>query len=192
MSTSGPDATTILERLQAGDESAAAQLLPVVYDELRALAGHYFKDERTHHTLEPTAVVHEAYLRLIAQRNEPWSGRAHFLAIAARAMRQVLIDHARRRNAQKRGGQDWQRITLDRALEVAQSDTLEIIDFEESLCRLAEVSPRQARVVELRVFGGLTIEEVGEILDLARSTVSDEWAIGKAWLKRECLRDTSR
>ncbi len=177
----------ILARLQDGDDSAAEQLLPVVYQELRALAGFLFKEQQSHHTLQPTAIVHEAYLRLIASADSTWTSRAHFLAVASKAMRQILIDHARRRNAAKRGGQGWHRITFDRALDVVESDTIDATDLDDALNRLAERSERQARIVELRVFGGLTVDEVVEVTGLGRTTVNGDWTIAKAWLKRELL-----
>ncbi|MCB9854212.1 MAG: sigma-70 family RNA polymerase sigma factor [Phycisphaerales bacterium] len=179
--------TAILNRLKDGDAAAAGQLLPIVYQELRALAGHLFQNEPMHHTLQPTAIVHEAYLRLISVPEGSWTGRAHFLAVAAKAMRQILIDHARRRNAVKRGGQDWNRITLDRALDAVESDTIDATDLDEALSRLAERSERQARIVELRVFGGLTVDEVVEVTGFGRTTINAEWTIAKAWLKRELL-----
>lgn len=181
------DTTAMLERLQAGDGSAASELLPIVYKELRALAGHILQDEPLHHTLQPTAIVHEAYLRLISVPDGSWTGRAHFLAVAAKAMRQILIDHARRRNAAKRGGRGWNRITLDRALDAMESNTIDATDLDEALCRLAERNERQARIVELRVFGGLTVEEVSQVMDLGRTSVNSDWTIAKAWLKRELL-----
>lgn len=187
MGSEPPNATAMLMRVQAGDESAAAELLPIVYDELRALAGHFFKREPGDHTLQPTAVVHEAYLRLVRPAETPWTGRAHFLAIAARAMRQILVDHARRRKAAKRGGEHWQRLTLDAALAVMDSSSIDATDLEDALCRLAERSARQAQIVELRVFGGLTVDEVAQVLGLGRTTVNGDWTIAKAWLKRELL-----
>jgi len=182
----------ILVRLQAGDADAAGQLLPIVYHELRALAGRMFRDEPSHHTLQPTAIVHEAYLRLIASSGGTWTGRAHFLAVAAKAMRQILIDHARRRNAAKRGGADWRRISLDRALAAVEADTVDATDLDDALTRLAERSERQATIVELRVFGGLTVDEVADVMGLGRTTINGEWTIAKAWLKRELLGHGSR
>lgn len=181
--------TAILERLKAGDDSAAGQLLPIVYKELRALAGHMFQDEPSHHTLQPTAIVHEAYLRLVSTPDGSWTGRAHFLAVAAKAMRQILIDYARRRNAAKRGGRGWNRMTLDRALDVMESNMIDATDLDEALSRLATRSDRQARIVELRVFGGLTVDEVSQVMNLGRTTVNSDWTIAKAWLKRELLGD---
>lgn len=192
MSSESHNTNEILARVQAGDDAAAEQLLPIVYGELRALAGYLFKNEPSHHTLQPTAIVHEAYMRLIASAENSWTGRAHFLGVAAKAMRQILIDHARRRNAAKRGGQGWQRITLNRALDAMESDTVDAIDLDDALTRLAERSERQARIVELRVFGGLTVEEVAEVTGLGRTTISGDWTIAKAWLKRELLGNNSK
>lgn len=180
------EVTAILTQLSAGDKDASARLLPIVYDELRALAGHLFKAQPANHTLQPTALVHEAYLKL-AGATRPPADRAHFMAIAARAMRQILTDHARRRRAGKRGGPDWRRITLDRAVDQAESNTVDLIALEEALARLAERSDFQARIVELRVFGGLTIEEVAQVLEIGRTTAKGEWTVAKIWLKRELL-----
>lgn len=187
MNSGSLNTNEILARLQAGDDSAAEQLLPIVYHELRALAGYLFRNEPSHHTLQPTAIVHEAYLRLIASSDNTWTGRAHFLSVAAKAMRQILIDHARRRNAAKRGGRGWQRITLDRALDALESDKIDAIELNDAMIRLAERSERQARIVELRVFGGLTVDEVAEVTGLGRTTITGDWTIAKAWLKRELL-----
>jgi len=177
--------TVFLARLSAGETGAAERLLPVVYEELRALAGHYFKKQRSDHTLQPTALVHEAYLKLIGQERPEWQSRAHFLAVAATAMRQILANHARDRKAVKRGGSDRHRITLDRALAAVESDVVDVIDLDDSLCRLAAFSERQARVVELRAFGGLTIEEAAHVLGVGQTTIKSDWQFAKAWLKRE-------
>jgi RNA polymerase sigma factor (TIGR02999 family) len=181
------NATRIFRAMRAGDESAPARLLPIVYDELRALAGHYFQRQPSDHTLQPTALVHEAFLRLVSHDEPQWADRAHFLAIAAQAMRQILIDHARRRNAAKRGGggENWKRITLDEALAVMESDSVDVIMLEDALNRLTDRSPRQAKIVELRIFGGLTADESAQVLGVGRTTVNGDWTIAKAWLKRE-------
>jgi len=187
VSSPSEKATLLLDALRAGDESASAQLLPVVYDELRALAGHYFQCQPADHTLQPTALVHEAFMRLVAHERLAGSDRAHFLAIAAQAMRQILIDHARRRHAAKRGGANWQRITLDDALAVMQSGSVDVVMLEDALQQLAERSSRQAKLVELRIFGGLTIPEAAEVLGVGLTTIKGDWTIAKAWLKRELL-----
>ncbi len=178
------DATAILSLLCDGDSDAADQLLPLVYGELRALAGHLFEHERAAHTLQPTALVHEAYVKLIRAENVDWNGRAHFMAVAAKAMRQVLADHARKRNAEKRGGRDWQRVTLDDALSDWQSSDVDVLEFSEIIDELAKLSPRQAQIVDLRVFGGLTIDESAHVLGVGPTTVKADWQIAKAWLKR--------
>jgi RNA polymerase sigma factor (TIGR02999 family) len=184
------DATVLLDRLQRGDRSASAELLPIVYRELRALAGHFFQPQPLGHTLQPTALVHEAYIRLIsgdasvAGDAVRWEGRAHFMAVAAQAMRHVLIDHSRGRRAAKRGGDDWQGVTLDEAVAWIECDHVDILDLDEALTSLAGRSDRQARIVELRVFGGLTIDEVAGVLNVGPTTVKSEWAFARAWLKK--------
>lgn len=178
------DTTQILDRLAQGDSHAADELLPLVYEELRSLASACMRSERRDHTLQPTAIVHEAYLRLVQTDKMKWQGRAHFMAVAAAAIRRVLIDHARRSNALKRGG-DQVRIALDDHLRVAKAPNLDLLDLNESLERLSAMNPRQSRIVELRFFGGLTNEEVAQVMGLSRATVSDEWAFARAWLARE-------
>ena len=183
-------ATAILSRIREGDSSAQAELLPLVYDELRALAGHYFRAQRSDHTLEPTALVHEAFLKMVGSGTDFADDRAHFMAIAAQAMRQVLINHARDRKAQKRGGGvDRSRITLDRALAVAQVDELDILALGDALAELERLSERQARIVEMRVFGGMTIEDAAQVLGVGVTTVKTDWQFARAWLKREFSRD---
>ncbi|MFO0875201.1 MAG: sigma-70 family RNA polymerase sigma factor [Phycisphaerales bacterium] len=178
------DATRILGRMAEGDARAADELLPLVYEELRALASAFMRAERKGHTLQPTAIVHEAYLRMVQSTSAHWSSRTHFMAIAASAIRRVLIDHARRTNAQKRGG-ERQRVALADDDRVATGPDLDLLDLNEALERLAAANPRQSRIVELRFFGGLTNEEVATVMDLSRATVSDEWAFARAWLARE-------
>lgn len=178
------NATLLLERLQRGDRSASAELLPIVYDELRALANHFFQPQPRGHTLQPTALVHEAYIRLISQEDTEWAGRAHFVGVAAKAMRHVLIDYSRSRRAAKRGGDNWQRVTLDDAVGWIESSQVDIMDIDEALTELASRSERQARVVELRVFGGLTIEEVADVMDVGQTTVKSDWLFARAWLKK--------
>lgn len=179
--------TQILARASAGDAAAADQLLPLVYDELRALASAYLARERSAHTLQPTALVHEAYVRLVSA-DTAWTGRAHFLAVAAIAMRRVLVDHARRRNADKRGG------GVDR-VELLDADTrtdrrdMQILELDELLRRLEALDPRRARVVELKFFAGMTNEQIAEALGLARSTVADDWTVARAWLAAEMRGD---
>jgi RNA polymerase sigma factor (TIGR02999 family) len=161
----------------------------MVYDELRALAGSFMKRESAGHTLQPTAVVHEVYLKLIDQERADWRDRAHFMAVAAQAIRRVLIDHARHRHAAKRGG-DRCRLTLDEAVAPAAARDVDFLAIDDALGRLAELHERQARVVELRFFGGLNIEEAAAVLGISRATVTDDWAVARAWLSRELAEDS--
>ncbi len=176
--------TKVLQELERGDSSAASRLFPLVYDELRALAAAQMRRERPDHTLQPTALVHEAFLRLIEQTNVDWKNRAHFFAVAAQAIRRILIDHARKHNAQKRGG-DFARVPLEDAAPENRGRTLDLVALDDALERLAERSSRQAQIVEMRYFGGLTGEEVAHVLGVSRTTVADEWAIARAWLLKE-------
>lgn len=180
------DATARVEALAAGEQGAAAELMPLVYDELRALAAVYLRHERNDHTLEPTAVVNEAFLRMVDQRKTDWKNRAHFIAVAAGMIRRVLIDHARAVNAAKRGG-SWARVTLDRPL-VEGIDQVEMIALDDAIRKLEAFDERQARVVELRFFGGLGTQEVAHVLDVSPRTVESDWAMAKAWLRRELSR----
>ncbi len=159
-------------------------MLPQVYDELRALAAGYLRHERPDHTLQPTALVHEVYLRLAGDNPVDWQDRAHFLGIAARVMRRVLIDSAKSRNRDKRGG-GAPRFTLDTALELFDDCTVSVDGVDEALRTLEEIDPRQGKIVELRFFGGLTTEEIGEVLQISCATVKREWTTAKLWLKRE-------
>jgi RNA polymerase sigma factor (TIGR02999 family) len=181
------DPKTVTEALNSvaqGDGDAFDRLLPVVYREMKRLAAGYLKNERPGHTLQPTALAHEAYLRLVGRDTPRWQNRAHFLGVAARAMREILVDHARRRKALKRGG--GQPITvLDEALLVGGDRPIAFDDLDRALVELARLSERQARVVELRYFGGLTIEETGEVLGISPVTVKRDWATARAWLYRE-------
>jgi RNA polymerase sigma factor (TIGR02999 family) len=179
------DLTILLGRAAAGEAAAAAELLPLVYDELRKLAGAYFRDERRSHTLQPTALVHEAYIRLVNQPDIAWESRRQFFVLAARAMRNILVDHARGKRREKRGG-GWGRVAIDdvKASDAA-SDTLDLIALDEALERLATLDERKARLVELRFFGGLTSEEAAKVLEISRSTAADEWRMARAWLLRE-------
>ncbi len=182
-------ATALLSRIQSDDDTAAASLLPLVYGELRRLAGAYMKGERLDHTLQPTALVHEAYMRMIEGSGEPqaWKNRAHFLGVAAKAMRRVLVDHARGHNALKRGGGEraWERGTLDEAIAAGEAAGGQLLELDGAMEKLAKVDQRAARVVELRYFGGLTIDETALVLGVGHSTVEDDWALARAWLGRE-------
>lgn len=174
----------VLRQAAEGDRAALDQLFPLVYQELRLRAAGYLRDERRGHTLQPTALAHEAYLRLAGRREVPWQSRAHFMAVAARAMRAILVDHARRRNAQKRGGGQTP-IHSDTLVELEGGAAVAFDDLDHALNDLARMSERQARVVELRYFGGLSIEETGEVLGMSPMTVKRDWATARAWLYRE-------
>ena len=180
----------ILDRVAAGDQKAVSKVMPVVYDELRRLAGRYLRRERPGQTLQPTALVHEAYLRLSKDKKRSWQNRTHFLAIAALSMRQILVERARARGASKRGGAQV-RITLDEALAVQRETSIDLVALDEALTRLALIDPQQARIVELRFFGGLTVEEAAEALGISPATVKRGWSVARAWLKRELSKGTS-
>ncbi len=188
---SGEQLGDLIERSQAGDDAAAQALMPVVYDELRRIAGAYMKRERPGQTIQPTALVHEAYLRLLKDKKQGWQGRTHFLAIAAHSMRQILVERARAKQTDKRGGRRH-RITLDEStLEDAGASggevAYDLLAVDEALNRLALLDGQQARVVELRFFGGLTIEETAATLGISSATVKRDWTMAKAWLRREVL-----
>ncbi len=176
--------TQMLDRARGGDDSAVHALLPLIYGEMRALAGGFFRDQGPAHTLQPTALVHEAFLKLVGPSEVEWQSRAHFFAVAAKAMRQILTDHARRRRAQKRGG-ELDRITLSGLSTPVASSAFELVAFEEAIDRLSTIDERQGQIVELRFLGGLTVEEVSEVLELSVSTVEREWRMARAWLRRE-------
>lgn len=178
--------TRILRNLKGGDAASAEQLLPLVYDELRALAASFFARQIPGHTLQPTALVHEAYFRLARNADVEWESRAHFMAVAARAMRQILINHARDKSAAKRGG-GMHRVTLDEAVTPANGvgRDLDLLAIDMALQKLADLSERQARIVELRFFSGLTIAESAHVLGVGTTTVEDDWRMAKAWLARE-------
>ncbi len=184
-------ATQILAALPTSEPSVvAAQLLPLVYDELRNLAARYLRRERRGHTLDPTGLVHEAFMRLVDQSRVDWQGKTHFLAVSAEAMRRILIDHARARKRTKRG-KDWRRVAFDQVVsELALLDT-DIIDFRDALQKLATLDARQARVVELRLFAGLSMEEIATVLEVSKRTVEGDWTHAKAWLRAEMGPDES-
>ncbi|HEY0928975.1 MAG TPA: ECF-type sigma factor [Gemmatimonas sp.] len=161
--------------------------LPLVYDELRALAQQYLRRERPDHTLQPTALVNEAYMRLTSQRQVDWGNRAQFFGIAAQMMRRILVNHAEARNADKRGGQ-LTHVTLDEAVSWSGARDLDLLELDEALARLADLDPRQARVVELRFFAGLSIEDTATVMSLSPATIKREWTVAKAWLRRELTR----
>src|SRR5437588_9408165 len=176
--------TQLLQQWSHGDDSALAELTPLVYEELRRLAHHYMEGERPDHTLQTTALVNEAYLRLADQTNPNWQSRAHFFAVAARAMRQILVSYARSNRAQKRGG-GGARIELDEAAIMSPEQSNEIVDVHEALERLATLDERKAQVVELKFFGGLNYEEIAEVLKISTITVRRDWVFAKAWLHNE-------
>ena len=182
------DVTILLRKLSEGDQAAPEELMPLVYDELRRLAHAYMQNERSGHTLQATALVHEAYVRLVDWENVTWQNRAHFFAVAAKLMRRILVDHARTRDAEKRGG-GAQRLVLDEAVSFpsARRD-VDLIALDESLESLGELDRLQAQVVELRFFGGLTIEETAHALNITPAVVRREWTVAKAWLHREISR----
>src|SRR5437879_2501986 len=171
--------------ISEADAATLRGMLPAVYDELRRVAAGFLRGERPDHTLQPTALVHEAYLRMADQRQSSWQNRAQLLGIFARMMRRILLDHAGARFAEKRGGKEAVRITLDDALDVYQENQLDLFEVEEALRRLEKLDPIQAKIVELRFFGGLTIEELSGVLNISPTSVKREWAVAKRWLQRE-------
>ena len=176
--------TKLLLDWGAGNRADLDALTPLVYDELRRLAGHYLRRERPDHTLQSTALVHEAYMRLIDQRNVRWQNRAQFFGLAAELIRRILVDHARAKQAAKRGGTAV-KLTLDEALDASAGRDLDLVRLDDSLKALAEVDAQQSRIVELRYFAGLTIEETAEALDISPATVKRDWVVAKAWLRRQ-------
>jgi RNA polymerase sigma factor (TIGR02999 family) len=178
------DVTQLLTAWSNGDRAALDQLMPLVYDELSRLARHYMKRERPGHTLQTTALVNEAYLRLADQKNTRWQNRAHFFGIAAQLMRRILVDHARGRDHIKRGG-GAQRVPLDEAAVLAPEKAAEVVALDDALRKLAENDPRKCQVVEMRYFGGLTVDEIAEVLKVSPVTVMRDWSMAKAWLHRE-------
>ena len=187
METSSDEVNRLLRDWGGGDQQALERLMPLIYQELRQLAHRCLYRERPGHTLQTTALVHEAYLKLIDQRDARWQNRAHFFAIAAQAMRRILVDSARRHTAVKRGG-PAENLSLDEAANVSVEPDPILLPLDEALSRLEKMDEQQSRIVELRYFGGLTIEETAEVLGLSKDTVKNEWAMARAWL-REALSD---
>jgi RNA polymerase sigma factor (TIGR02999 family) len=178
------DVTRLLVQLASGEASVMERLMPLVYDELKALAGSQLRREREEHTLGATALVHEAFLKLVDQRTVSWQGRSHFFGVAAQAMRRILVDHARRRSAAKRGRQHQVTLETDAVeAEVDRSD--EVLAVDEALERLAAIDARQAQLVELRYFAGFSIEETAELLGISPATAKRDWAFARAWLQNE-------
>ncbi len=185
MSESGhEDVTRALSDLQSGDRTAVNRVLPLIYDELRALAGSYFRRQRSDHTLQPTALVHEAFLRLVDGANTEWQSRKHFFDVAAMAMRQLLADHARRRGAAKRGG-DLAKVTLGDPEAGSSMGNIDLIALDDALTKLAQLDERQGRIVELRFLAGLSVAETAEVLAVSERTVKLDWQMAKAWLRQE-------
>lgn len=193
MTTPAPsnEVTELLISWSNGDEQAPAGLMPLVYDELRRLARGYLQRERPDHTLQATGLVHEAYLRLVDQRTATWQNRAHFLAVAAQVMRHILVDHARRHGREKRGG-SFAKVDFDEALAASSARSLDFVAVDDALRDLAELNPQHSRIVELRFFGGMKVEEVAEVLDVSTRTVEREWRMAAAWLRRQIFAEERR
>ena len=184
MNDSAKNVTQLLLNWNRGDQSALDDLMPLVYEELRRLADHYLRGERKNHTLQATALVHEAYLRLVDLNQMEWKNRAQFFGVAANFMRRVLVDHARARLAEKRGSDD-ERLSLTDASSLIQQTTVDLIALDDALGALEKLDQQQCRVVELRFFGGLTIEETAEVMGISPMTVKREWRTAKLWLRRQ-------
>ena len=179
-----PEITALLAAWSEGDQSALDRVMPLVYEELRRIARRHMRGERSGHPLQTTALVHEAYLRLVDHRRVTWQSRSQFFAIAAQAMRRILVSMARARGAQKRGGDAW-RVELDESLVLTDERASELVSLDEALVALSRLDPRRARVVELRYFGGLSVEETAEALGVSAETVHRDWRRAKAWLYSE-------
>ena len=184
-STSSHEVTRLLGELNRGDRRALDSLMPLVYDELRRIAGYHLKRERSEHTLQPTALVHEAFMRMVDQNACHWQSRLHFMSVAATMMRRVLIDHAKARFREKRGGPGQQRLSIDDLNIAVEERAVEVIAIDEALKKLHDLDPLQARVVELRFFGGLSVEETAQILELSEATIKRYTNSARAWLHLE-------
>jgi RNA polymerase sigma factor (TIGR02999 family) len=182
--------TVLLQRAGKGEQAATDELFPLVYDELRRLAGGMLAAERASHTLQPTALVHEAYMRLVGPSNQGWEGRAHFFGAAARAIRRILVDHARARGRLKRGG-DRQRVSLEEH-EAPHSSPLDLLALDDALEQLANIDPRMARLVELRFFAGLTVNEAAEAIGVSPATAAREWELARVWLHARLSEEDTR
>jgi RNA polymerase sigma factor (TIGR02999 family) len=183
MTPSPQQVTQLLVAWGDGDSAALDELMPLVYDELHRLARRYMNRERPGNTLQTSALVNEAYLRLVDQRDVRWQNRAHFFSIAAQMMRRILVDHARKRQFKKRGG-GARRVSLDEVMIVSEERAADVVALDEALNILAEIDPRKGRIVELRFFGGLSVEETAEVLGVSPGTVMRDWTLAKAWLRR--------
>ena len=179
-----PRVTELLLNWRQGDQDAREQLIPLVYGELRRVARRYLRQERPDHTLQSGALVHEVYLRLLGRKTPQWESRAHFFAVAAQLMRHILVDHARSRNAAKRGA-GVPRLALDEQMSPPQSRNLDLLALDDALNRLSELDPQQGKLIEVRFFGGLSIEETAVVLNISPATVKREWTTARAWLQRE-------
>ena len=179
--------TQLLREASSGNRQSLDQLLPLVYNELRNLADAFMRRERSSHTLQPTALVHEAYMRLIDQRDVDWENRAHFMSIAAETMRRILVNHALASNAAKRGGKET-KVSIDEAIGFQGNEEIDLVLLDEALTNLARFDPRQSQIVELRFFGGLTVPEVAAVLELSTATIEREWRTAKAWLHDQVVR----
>jgi RNA polymerase sigma factor (TIGR02999 family) len=179
------DVTRLLGQLRAGNHDVAEQIVPLIYDELRRIAGAQMRRERPGHTLQATAVVNEAYMRMVGEQEMQWQNRAHFFAIAAITMRRVLLDYARQHHAGRRGGEAARKVDIDAELLVGQDRIEDVVALDEVLARLTGMDPDQGRIVELRFFAGLNVEETAEVMGISPSTVKREWRLAKAWLDRE-------
>ena len=186
-SGSAPDVTQLLVNWSQGDQGALEQLMPLVYGELRRLASSYLRRERSNHTLQSTALVHEAFMRLVKQQDVQWRNRAHFYAIAAQMIRRILVDYARSQHADKRGA-GAVKLELDEAMAVPHQPEIDLLGLNDALDQLAELDPRQSRVVELRFFAGLSIEETAEVMHLSPASIKREWNTARAWLFRQMTR----
>ena len=184
MAQTSQNVTQLLIGWSNGDREALDALLPVVYEELRKQAANYLRRERVGHTLQTTALIHEAYLKLVDQKNVHWQNRAHFFGIAAQLMRRILVDHARTKKRAKRGGSNI-RVSFNEANVLSPSQNLDIVALDEALERLSEIDEQQSRIVELRFFSGLTVEETAAVLGISPATVKRDWSMAKAWLHRE-------
>jgi len=178
------DVTALLDHWSRGDRHALDRLLPLVYRELRGIAARQLRNERQGHILQPTALVHEAYFRLVEQRNVDWQNRAHFFGVAAQVMRRVLVDHARRQTARKRGANP-QPVALENIIDSSPTPDIQVLALDLALSKLERLDPGLARIVELRAFSGLTVEEAAHVLKVSRSTIKRDWRTAKAWLTRE-------
>jgi len=180
----------LLAKWNAGDQQALDELMPLVYNELRRLASNYLRRERKNHTLQPTALVNEAYLKLVDQRSPHWQNRAQFYGVAAQMMRRILVDHARQHQAAKRGGSDQQRLSITSAgqlgaKQLAAEPAIDLLALHEALEELTSIDPQQGRIVELKFFGGLSIEETAEVVGISHATVERDWKMARAWLRRK-------